>query len=997
MRNDGPPSNPLGRGFPDAPLVQSPILPVNIIRQPLRIATWNVLTLNPQGHDVLLATELARLRVSIAGLQEVRWTGHGEVDVGDYHILWSGQERLRIQGVALVVHKQHVSSIVDWKPISSRLIYARFKHSHGYLSIFSCYAPTDASDSDTKDEFYHLLREEIRRISNHDIVIVLGDMNASTGLTRPGLEHIIGPHALPAELNDNCERMMDFCATSTCNLKPISTWFQHRDIHRMTWHSNTGNVSKCIDHVLISGRWRVASDCRVFRSAELGSTDHRLVLATVHLRLHKKSPPANSKRRLPDIQKLSNPEYAVRYSVEVSNRFALLESPQNLEESWDQFRSTLAPAAFNVLGERRYRKKPWISEASLDLVDKCRRARLTGSMTNYRALNIERRRSLRHDFNSWLHRIADSAEKGFNSGNLRPAYKSVRELCQAGRKCHSSSTLLSNDGNAIIEPTAKMERWREHYSAALNKAPIVPSEPLLRYANAGIPDDTISLEPPTPEEVANAIKKTPTGRAPGADEIPSEFLKASLAPSAMKLVELCRLIWKEERVPNDWKEGVILPIYKNKGDRRCTSSYRPITLLSVPSKIVTAIILRRIQPLILSTRRPQQAGFTPKRSTSDCILALRVLAQQRREYRQPLLAAYIDLKSAFDSIDRGVLWLLLKGIGVPSKYIAILRDLYSDTYSRVRTDGKLSAAFPTTSGVRQGCVAAPNLFNTAVDFWLSNAFAKCPNLGVDYHSRITDLSYADDVVIFASLIDTISDTLHILGEEASPLGLSINWTKTKVQSLSDFLPPQSSINVRSEQVDMVEEFLYLGSKISSDCSSSSDVERRLSLARATFGRLSRVWRSGKIRTATKMRLLNTCVLSVLLYGSEAWTLTTSYARRIDAFHRNCLRNILGIRWYHRRTNEEVYASAGHPSPLSVTIKKGRLRLVGHIARLDNEVPAKQILLATSRSPPDGWRRPRGRPRLTWSSQIEAFCPIRDLFSAAEDRAGYRRLVATVTT
>lgn len=112
-------------------------------------------------------------------------------------------------------------------------------------------------------------------------------------------------------------------------------------------------------------------------------------------------------------------------------------------------------------------------------------------------------------------------------------------------------------------------------------------------------------------------------------------------------------IWNNKRVPTEWKEGVILSCYKNKGDQRNTASYRPITMLSVPSKFVTAIILKRIQPLPLAKRRPQPAGFTTSRSTS--ILALRGLAQQRREFRQTLYVANADLKAAFDSLDRNAL------------------------------------------------------------------------------------------------------------------------------------------------------------------------------------------------------------------------------------------------------------------------------------------------------------------------------------------------------
>ena len=85
-------------------------------------------------------------------------------------------------------------------------------------------------------------------------------------------------------------------------------------------------------------------------------------------------------------------------------------------------------------------------------------------------------------------------------------------------------------------------------------------------------------------------------------------------------------------------------------------------------------------------------------------------------------------------------------------------------------------------------MAAPNLFNVAVDYWVNNALTRAPNTGVNYHSRITDLCYADDVVVFAEITDTIADALTALHEEATPLGFTINWAKTKMQSLTSFLP-----------------------------------------------------------------------------------------------------------------------------------------------------------------------------------------------------------------
>ena len=842
----------------------------------------------------------------------------------------------------------------------------------------------------------HQLGDELRHVSRHDITVVLGDMNATIGPDRFGLENIIGPNPFGhSATNDNGDRMLNLC--STHNLKVLGTWYPHRDIHRTTWYSNTGTVSKTIDHILTSGRWRVSSDCRVFRSAELGHTDHRLLVATFHLRLRRADSQQTSNRRpIPDIAKLHLPRNASNYSVAVRNRFAALDSSQSLEDDLEQLRETLVPVAVEVLGERRTRKRPWISDSSLDLVDRCRQARLNGPTSSYRDLCRQRRRSLRHDYSSWVNQIADEAELKFQENNLRPAYKAIRTLCEVSNH-KKSSPLLANDGSLITEPSQKLARWSQHYICALNKPRPPMSDALLSFSSLGTSDDRISLDAPTLSEVMTAIKRLPNGRAPGADGISGEMLRAAADSIAPRLHQICQRIWEEERIPADWKEGIILPLYKNKGDRRDTSNYRPITLLSVPSKVITAIIFGRIKPLIFEKRRPQQAGFTPGRSTTDCILTLTILAQHRRMFRKPLYAAYVDLKAAFDSLDREALWLLLKGLGVPSKYINILRNLYSDNTCRVRSENSLSDPFPTTSGVRQGCVAAPNLFNVAVDFWLNQTVERCPDLGVDFHSRFSDICYADDVVLLSSMLDTLAESLSALREEASPLGLTINWTKTKIQSLSDFLPPlPRELNINSEPVEVVDSFVYLGSRISSNCSPEMEIFRRLALARSAFGRLYRVWRSRRVRSSTKVRILDTCVLPVLLYGCESWCLSAAITRRLDAYHRSCLRHIMNIRWFHHISNAEVYARAGSATPVSIIIRRRRLRLLGHVARLEHDTPARRVLDASSRPPPVNWSRPRGRPRLSWTTQVQDLRPLADLIELAQDRRAFRDLIATIT-
>lgn len=164
--------------------------------------------------------------------------------------------------------------------------------------------------------------------------------------------------------NNNGDRMLKLCAMH--NLKILGTWFQHHQIYCTTWYSNTGTMSKTIYYILVSRCWRIASNCQVYHSAELGSIDHCLLAAILHLRLCRNTPLGPILHCPPNINKLHNPLF-VNGSAEVLI-FTTFNQPQSLEDDWNQICSILIPM---LLGECHSRKKPWIPNASLDLADCC--------------------------------------------------------------------------------------------------------------------------------------------------------------------------------------------------------------------------------------------------------------------------------------------------------------------------------------------------------------------------------------------------------------------------------------------------------------------------------------------------------------------------------------------------------------------------------------------------------------------------------------------------
>jgi len=135
-------------------------------------------------------------------------------------------------------------------------------------------------------------------------------------------------------------------------------------------------------------------------------------------------------------------------------------------------------------------------------------------------------------------------------------------------------------------PERRLSRWREHFEATLNHPPGAPSSALDAEAAATTPNSDISTDMPTLDEVSRAISNLRNGRAAGPDGIPPELVKCAIGPVSKALHSLFCQVWTSGLVPSDWRDGVLVALYKGKGARTECSNYRLITLLSVPGKVL---------------------------------------------------------------------------------------------------------------------------------------------------------------------------------------------------------------------------------------------------------------------------------------------------------------------------------------------------------------------------------------------------------------------------
>ena len=179
----------------------------------VRIGTWNVRTMWKTSRSAQVVRLMRDYRLDILGISECRWTGSGKIKIGDgVEILYSGMPEggPHVHGVALMLSQNTAKSLLEFKPINERLITARLQGKHGSITVVQCYAPTNDSSEDEKDQFYSSLKTVVEQVPTHDVLVVMGDLNAKIGNENAGLERAMGKHGC-GKMNENGERLIDFC------------------------------------------------------------------------------------------------------------------------------------------------------------------------------------------------------------------------------------------------------------------------------------------------------------------------------------------------------------------------------------------------------------------------------------------------------------------------------------------------------------------------------------------------------------------------------------------------------------------------------------------------------------------------------------------------------------------------------------------------------------------------------------------------------------------
>ena len=224
--------------------------------------------------------------------------------------------------------------------------------------------------------------------------------------------------------------------------------------------------------------------------------------------------------------------------------------------------------------------------------------------------------------------------------------------------------------------------------------------------------------------------------------------------------------------------------------------------------------------------------------------------------------------------------------------------------------------------------------------------------------NINSLRYADDTTLMAESKEELKSLLMKVKEESEKVGLKLNIQKTKIMASS----PITSWQIGGKTVEIVADFIFLGSKITADGDCSHEIKRCSLLGRKVMTNLDSTLKSRDITLPTKVGPVKAMVFPVVMYACKSWTIKKADHQIIDSLELWCWRRLLRVSWTVRKSNQSILKISPGCS-LEGLMLKLKLQYFGHLMQRADSFEKTLILGKTE------GRRRRGRQRMRWLDGI----------------------------
>ena len=578
----------------------------------------------------------------------------------------------------------------------------------------------------------------------------------------------------------------------------------------------------------------------------LGNSDHTMIAVTMKFKQSKsKSVEKISNWNKADWDSLRTGARNKNWSEKIKDLSAI--------EAWDTVKQDLLELVEDFVPKKPRRnpnRPPWMNQQILKEIR--RRKRMWKSNKDgdlYKEQSKRVKRMIRGAKRRLERRLADGGSSN------KPFYSYVKSKTKTRV---GVGPLKDLDGNLVSSSKEMASMLNGYFSSVFS--PEMDRPPDIQEMEVRSKLETIDI---STRKVQKKIRELKPDSAPGPDGINGRLLQGLADEISPVLSEIFRKSLNEGEVPPDWKAANVTPIFK-KGAKTKPENYRPISLTSIPCKIMESVLRDGLMEHLEENKLifPSQHGFMPGKSCTTNLLEFLEYVTRVLDEGKNIDVIFLDFAKAFDKVPRERLVAKLAAHGVSGRVLQWVRNWLTDRTQRVVLNGESSEQAAVESGVPQGSVLGPILFDIFInDIDLLGAF-------IDILKKFADDTKLGKVIMSENDRGVLQDCLDKLMDWADKWGMKFNTDKCKVMHLGHS-NPQYQYKMGSKVLGNTETERDIGVLVSSNMKPSKQCQKAARTAGAVLGQISRAFHYRD--RCTFLKLYKQYVRPHLEFASAAWS------------------------------------------------------------------------------------------------------------------------------
>jgi Reverse transcriptase (RNA-dependent DNA polymerase) len=449
-----------------------------------------------------------------------------------------------------------------------------------------------------------------------------------------------------------------------------------------------------------------------------------------------------------------------------------------------------------------------------------------------------------------------------NAKKISAQEKSDEKKIREAEACCHKLLSINSKFNYIANEISYRD-WQQNLYHLLNRKGLDTNDSLLFQSLLTDYPKTDNIKYFIEQEVELALQGLKPNKAPGPDTLQNETLKFICSHLLTEITSFFNLCLEKGKFPASWKHSHLKLLFKGKGAPSDMNNFRGISLSCSIYSLLDRIMKNRLFGYLANEIPRNQFGFVKGRST---IQAIKLLTHEINETvynsQKPLYSLFLDIKKAFDSIDRQFIFQkLIDTKKLKFEELNLLAEMMDLNFLTIWDGVGLSEPIVQSNGVRQGSSLSPLLFIFSL-FNINEILKDFPTIKL--------LIYADDILLLSENLNDIQRFLNRLVTYLSERSLKLNASKCKILKFTKKgkgRPKNSDVLlIENENVEFVSEFTYLGVKFqASGTSFSKHIAKRVKAAVFAFSKINSLSKSS---VDTALKLFDLAIAPVASYGIE---------------------------------------------------------------------------------------------------------------------------------